>query len=291
MRIERSNPGAFGLIFVLVPVAIMGCTAIPTARYDQLVSSGQSALTTTSETFTRIEKFQFKDVALEARTKPLLDPAFFDKNPRALGPSLRFRENALEALVNYLKLLQILAEKDYQGDVDAAAETVSASAKSLATQVAPDNKTAQTAAGVFATLLGALGTEIVREKRISALRHAMDLAQPDLKALCTLISGDNDALKLFVETFRQRLTTNYNAARPPVDQAERIEFDLEFGTLVMELAEIDKALDGVSAALKHLPEAHLEIRQSLDHPEKTMDELHQLVTEGQRIAKFYRSLK
>ncbi|MGH8550806.1 MAG: hypothetical protein ACRERU_19850 [Methylococcales bacterium] len=208
-----------------------------------------------------------------------------------ITPELRFKEIALQVLVKYSLVLQAFAKRDFESDVDKASEEFAGSLKSLAKTAAPDNDSAKKASGILATVVDVIGREIVRENRLEALKSVMDSAQPDIKKLAQLIVGSNEKIETDVNKMLDRILAHRNRQRPPIDTIERIKFDTDVSLIIGEADEINTAIDDLSASIGKVPPAHAEIRKMLDGQAKGLDALEQLISDVQRIDRFYRNLK
>ena len=192
-------------------------------------------------------------------------------------------------MAKYTTLLSVLSSKDYQTDVDKASQSLAGSLKNLAdTSVAGvDTKKV---AGIIATLTDVVGKQIIDHKRADALRTAMDASQDDIFSLSTLIVGSNTKIKKYVGQMRNRFIAHANAARPPYASLNRVASDLNTAQLLAEIDEIDSSLDLMSTAIAKIPDAHKEIRTSLDKKGSTVESLQGLIQEAQRASKLYKSL-
>jgi len=251
-------------------------------------------LSGTTETYTRIEKLQRRFIVETVNNSPLTRDSFrpvIDGQSFDLVPELRFRETALDVLVKYFLVLQAFAKRDFEGEVDKAAEELAGSLKSFVATAAPDSETATEASGILATVVNVIGREIVRGKRLEALKTVMDSAQPDIEKLTRLIVGSNGKIKQAVDTMLGRIIAHRNTMRPSRDTVERVSFDTDVSLVIGEVDEIKAALDNLSTAIQEVPSAHAEVRKMLDEKPTGLNALQQLVEEVQRIDKFYRSIK
>ena len=279
----------------LITVLAAGCTAtVPVGKYDALAESSQKILSGTSETYTRIEKLQrrFSVETASGQTlnrdsfKPVIEGQSFD-----IGPELDFREAALQVLVKYSLVLQAFAKRDFEGEVDKASVELAGSLKSLAATAAPKGDNVAQASGILAAVVDVIGREIVRQKRLEALRMVMDAAQPDLDKLATLITGSNDKINRFTNIMLDRILAHRSAARPAPNNPMRFEYDMDAALVIAEVDEINAALADLNAAVTQFPPAHAEVRAQLDKNPQGVQSLQQLVEEAQRVDKFYRTVK
>ena len=249
----------------------------------------------TTDTYTRIEKLQRRFLVATAGTGPLTAKSFdpvVDGTSIDLTPVLRFREAALEVLVRYTEILKGLAQEDFEAEVNQASEQLAVSLRSLGSTAAPDNAIADQASGVLATIADTVGRIIVEKKRLDALKEVMDMAQPALDKLTPLIEQSNEKIKQLVTLMFDRILAHRNTSRPAFDDPRRIEFDTKVADETAEVKAILASLDGLNNGIRSIPGAHKEIRSMLDEkPGVSKEALQQLIQEGQRINKFYRSVK
>ncbi|MDR4504122.1 MAG: hypothetical protein MRK01_04915 [Candidatus Scalindua sp.] len=292
----KKNITIFVLLILLFSI---GCTSIPVKKYELLTKSSQSIMNGTTETYNRIEKLQHifsietaDDGQIDANTfQPKIEIEEWKFESFDLTPELRFRETALEVLVKYSLVLEAFTKEDFQGEVNKASIELAGSLKSLAETTAPNDASKTQAVSVLATLVNVIGTQIVVHKQKEALKNVMDLAQNDLNVLATLINGSNGKLKQAVGIHLDRIIRHRNTRRPPVNSIERYNFDLAVSNLISEGIEVKDALDTLSNAVKEYSLAHQEIRQKLDVSGTSIEALTALISEAQRINKFYRSVK
>jgi len=289
MNATQSRRGVL-VFFTLAASVTAGCTAIPTSRFDLLAESGESTLKAAENVFSRMESIQLVECVVRARTKPLSEDVF-KPGDLDLAPRLRLRQSTLEVLARYLELLKELAEKDFQGDIDAASDKLAASAKSLTAQLAPSDDKLSKVGGIFASLVEAVGAEIVREKRIRALEKAMSRAQRDLVEVCSLVSHDVRELKAFMGLMKTRIYSNFDAVRPQEKDYARLVADRELAQILSEFKDLGDALDGLGRAVLKIPDAHQETLQALETPERPREALKALISKAQQIGKFYQHVK
>lgn len=276
----------------LFTASLFGCSTIPVGKYEALSNSNKQILAETTDTYTRIEKLQRYFAVVTAPNKEITSDSFkpdVDGTSIDITPELRFRENALEVMVKYTTFLCTLSSKDYQSDVDKASQDLAGSIKNLvssSTMVPDPGKTS----GIAATLVNIISKQVIEHKRADALRIAMDMAQDDINDLSNLIVGSNNKIKNFVGLMQGRIIAHANATRPAYASANRISYDLNVSVLLAEIDEINKSLDSVSSAVAKIPDAHKEIRLTLDKKPTTLDALQGLIQEAQRANKFYRNV-
>lgn len=282
------------LAIVVVVILSAGCASIPIGKYEALHESSQTVLTKTSDTYQRIEELQRQFAITTAPNQKLTRRSFqptLDGQSFDLTPELRFREAALEVWVKYTAVLQAFSEKDYESDVDKASQELAASLKNLsATSSALKADDAKTASGMLATAINVIGKEIVRAKRLQALRKVMDSAQGDIENLSTLIVGSNTKIKKAVEIMTDRILAHADVQRPPYGSVERTTFDERIALVIAEAQEIEEALDAMNSAISRIPKAHAEIRIILDDKPTELEALRALIQGAQRAGKFYRHL-
>lgn len=287
------------LILFTIIVLSLGCTAIPTGRYDALSDSSQEILNGTSDTYVRIEKLQRlflietapSDKSLKSKPFAPVTTTGDKQVSFDLIPALHFREEAIQTLVKYTLVLQAFAKRDFAGEIDNAATEFYGSVKSLAKTADPNNEKAQQYAGAIATVVDVIGRAIVEKKRLDGLKKVMDSTQPHLQSLSDLIANDNEKIKTSADIMLDRILEHKQKQRPPIDTPDRSKFDSEVSFIISEVDAIKKTLDKIDEAIKKVPNAHAETRKKLDDKSQGFDAMAELIKEVQRIDKFYRSLK
>jgi hypothetical protein len=274
---------------------LTGCAArIPNAKYALLQESTSSLLSTVENTYTRIERLQQRfavttapDSAIDRmRFKPKIGGQSYD-----LTPELQFREAAIEALLNYMNVLQAFSSKDYLTDVDKSTLLLSASLRDLfETSQAINTAEGTQVANIFGGFLNKIGCGMVNHKKREALKQAMDLAQNDIETLSKLIVNSNIKIKKAIDIMLDRILAHANDVRPKYGTVERISFDSEIATLILEADEMEASLEAINAAIIKIPLAHQEIRNDLDKVQSIYNSLQEVVQEAKRAQKFYRSL-
>lgn len=287
MAIKRQT---LSLVFILALVT--GCTTVPVGKYAALKSASEAVLANTTDTFTRIERMQAHFRIVVAPNENITTTSFDPPTGTDIVPELRFREDALGVLVKYTDVLDALASKDYMADVDKASIELAGSLGQLATtsKALPEDK-ANVVGGIAATLVDVIGREIVREKRINALKNVMEQSQKHIETLANLIAGDNEKIARDVDVMLDRVIAHANADRPAFGTAGRISFDESIAQQIFEARAVKESLASMSTAVKQIPKAHREIRDTLAKKSSGIEGLKSLVQEAQRANKFYRDLK
>ena len=280
-------------LLLIITLFLNTCHKPPVAKYHLLSESSQSMLSVTLETYLRIEKLQHQFTVVTADRykpisrdtfKPLIDGHSFD-----LIPELRFRETAMEVLVDYFKVLQALAERDFVNEVDRAAEKLAGSLKNLTESSEKQNQSsARQTVGLLASGINAIGRALVHKKRIKALKCVMDSSQVDLVRLARLITGTNKKIKRFVNLMLERIIAHANITRPEYNHPQRFIFDLRIADTMNEVETVNKALNTLSQAINEIPTAHAAVRKMLDKKPETWATLLQLTKDINRIGKCYR---
>jgi len=291
----RRKSNLLSYVLLLWIIALSACaTSAPIGKYQALKNSSQSLLSNTTDTYTRIEKLQRRVVITSAPDKPINEDTFkpqIDGQSYDLVPELRYREAAFEVLVKYLTVLSVLSSKDYMADVDKASIELSGSHQSLMeSSKIIDSAHASQVAGIFATMIDAIGRPIIETKRIDALKSIMDSSQGDLEKLAGLLVGSNKKIQVLVEKMSNSIIGHANLTRPPYQSAQRYDFDKNIAEQIQEIQEILASLNSISDGVAKIPIAHKEIRETLDKKPSNMEALKSLVQEAQRVNKFYRSL-
>jgi len=295
------SPGRYIRLLVWLALGlplVTACAAIPTGRFDALSAASRSVLDSSSATYSRIEGLQRNYMVFNPAEGRLTPESFkavvVDDQGRKLDfdlrPRLRFRESVLEALSNYTDVLQAFAKKDYQGDLDEASQNLYASVSDLAAR-APDNPAGQKAAGLLAAAVNELGRAALERTRRRALRRAMEAAQPGVEGVVDLIAADNVLIVQAVRTMQNGILRSANGLRPTAPSLNRVQLDERVSRLVDESSEILASLDALSRAVKAIPRAHAEIRESLDDDRPSLAQLQSLIAEAKRLSQFYGSLK
>jgi len=280
--------GQVWIIAALLAFSVTGCASIPTGRYQTFSAATENIQSLIVNTDTRIEERQREFAVITAPNeklttstfKPNLDGASYD-----ITSQLRSREATLDVLVKYAKVLDALAGKDLNSDVDKSAQNLAASLKGLSA-----SSEVNTFSKVLATLSDSLAGAVTESKRKEALRSAMTTVQPAVVAITNLLQRDYDKVQIFVNLMRDRYIAHANADRPPFGTWQRFKFDSEIAAGLAEYQQIDDALDAASAAINKLPEAHQQILESLDNKETPLNMLHDVVDQAQHLRSFYRNL-
>lgn len=284
------------LILILATAIATGCSTVPVTKYKILQKSSEAALTNTTETFTRIEKMQQHFEVVVAPDSPItqdsFDPPTIDGISTDIIPELRFREMALTTLVKYIAVLEAFSEKDFETAVDTASVDLAASLKNLGTDSkALSSADAKIAGGVFATVVDEIGREVVRKKRIAALKSVMGISQKDVEALSLLLSHDDEKIERAVDNMLGRIIAHANYDRPAFGTTARTDFDERISLEICEAKAIKSSLKSISATIAQIPKAHQEIQDNLAKKGSNFEALTALVQEAQRVNNFYRDLK
>lgn len=275
-------------VTVLLVLIIAGCSTIPTGRYEALHGASAEILSKSSQTYHRIELLQRDFAVLTAPNQPLTAESFL---PTAqgmsydIGPELHVRENALRVLVDYTALLYTLASRNNGADVDRAAQELGASLSGItgAAEGPPIGN-------LMATVADGVARGVTEQIRSEALATAMDQAQPAVTALCSLVRGSNEKIVVFVTIMESRYIAHANDNRPPYGSWARYTFDQEVAGRLEKISQIRQVLSIQAAALEKFPEAHREIRASLEQRESTPVALRAMLGEAHRLQEFYENL-
>lgn len=287
-------------LFLLLTIAILtlivlACATIPTAKYQALKDSSQSLLTSTSDTYTRIEKLQRRFVITSAPDKPINRDTFKpieEGQSYDIVPELLYREAALGVIVKYFAALNSLASKDYMSDVDKASLELSSSVKTLlVTSKKISKEDSAKYAGILATAIDTISRPIIETERIKALRSIMKDSQPDLEKLVSLIKGSNLKIKKYVDEALVGILHHVNNSRPNYGSPQRYDYDKNIAELIDEVVAINSSLEGINSAIEKIPTAHKEIKGDLEKKPTKMEALTSLISEAERINKYYRSLE
>ena len=312
---------SWACVTLLVWLVAACAPTVPSGKYELLADSSQQLLQGTTDTYSRIEQLQRRFLVATAGPEPLTRDSFqpvVGSENIDLTPELRFRENALGVLVNYTDLLKALAQEDFEGDVDKASAKLAGSLNSLGSTVSSDKDTVGKASGILSTIANTVGRMVVEKKRLGALKSVMDDAQPALNDLSLLFTKSNNKIKQIINLMFDRILAHENKNRPThshsddtdsrvagkiaeekailkdVDRlidSHRFEYDSRVAREITEVKAILKAMDSLNDGVASVPVAHQEIRNSLDQKAGVKEALQRLVEEGQRVNKFYRSVK
>lgn len=291
------------IALVMVASMLSGCPAIPTGRLDALAKSGNAVHQKFTETNVRIERIQRRFIVMSATAgnlsvdtfKPVIAGVSID-----VVPEIRFREDAIEVVARYLDVLQAFARKDFQTDIDAASKDLAGSVKSLADTIGEkkdatdaQKKLMAPVPGILATVVNAIGTAVVEEKRFDAIKTVMPKGQIALDAIAALLESDVQLIKTILDKHLAGMLGHASAARATlkVDTEACFRFDAEMADVIDEVGQVKSALDGISKTATAIGKAHAEAIEVLSKPLTPEDSLRALVAEAKRLNKFYRDLK
>ncbi len=278
-----------GAALLLLIFALTGCGTLPAGRFQAFRASSEDITAKTSDTYTRIEKRQRDFVVLTAPDRSLTTETFKPVNSSGesfdIRPTLQKREEALDVLVKYAKALESLAGKDFATDLDKSAQDLAGSLRALG-----GGSEGAGVSNAFGTVTDLLSRQVTDWMRKDALKKTMDLGQPGVDALTRLLSQSNKKIELFTAQMRNRYIAHAQAGRPAFGTWARYKFDLEVAEVMEEFEEINSALESASSALDKIPQAHREIRTSLENREQPLEALQQMVHEVRHLQGFYRAL-
>lgn len=281
---HQTSYRAFVLVALLM--GLVGCTSIPTGRYEAFSTASNTVSTQMADTYARIEKRERDFAVITALDKPLSFDSF-DPNAGAIhygiGDQLKKRQAALDVIVKYAQALESLAGKDFATSVDRSAQDLAASLRGI-------SGTDAVSANIFGTVVDGLAKAATESMRKDALKRVMNAGQPGVDAICSQMQKDNDKIATFVNTMRDRYVAHAQAARPKYGTWERYKFDLEVANTLDEFHQINAALISSSLVIQEIPEAHRQILKSLDEHAQSLDALHDMLREAQNLRGFYRSL-
>jgi len=276
-------------------ILLSGCASrIPTGKYELLKTSSESLYLKILDTYSRIEELQRRfaittapDSKITRNTfKPQIDGESYD-----LTPELRFREAALQVLVDYAAVLQAFSSKDYMTEVDKATQRLAGSLNNLSnTSNLLEAADGSKISGILATLVNKIAKQLIKQKKEKALKQVMDMAQSDIEQLSQLIAESNIKIKIAVGIMLNRIIAHANTARPEFGTAERYEFDEQIANIITDVEEIESSLQRMNVAISKFPQAHKEIRNELDKKQTTFKSLQILIQEAKQAKKFYKHL-
>jgi len=307
-------------------LALSGCANVLTASYDTLSASTQAVSASSTDTYTRFLKLEQKKDVLSASSAAIgskpgdsasdiglttFDP-LTEKNT-TYRKELEKREAALGILVNYTKVVDAFANKDYRADVDKASTQLTASINSFGTSLDksfPNYPNEKQALALLGTFVSELGGIIANHERETALKQIMTDAQPWIVKLTDLLIHDNTQLEAATDdllnidasikkddghggsvTMQDRgILASYNLLLKSAQGMDRLALVQQASDTIAEAKEIKLALAALSNALAKIPAAHQQMLASLDKPSSSLTALTDLVAEAQRANQFYQTL-
>ncbi|MDO9630510.1 MAG: hypothetical protein Q7I92_01240 [Humidesulfovibrio sp.] len=210
-------------------------------------------------------------------------------------PRLNARLQALDALVRYATMLNVLATTDYAAGVDASMAKLNASLGNLAAALPPavpqkDLKQLQDATSVFVNVVKAAAKPYVEHKRKKALQLVLTETQGCIQTLSEKLLVDNGYVKSFVTAGRD-FSMGQSIKTRPKDYENRLAYDAkvlqtyETGTaLIAAVAALDKALE-------RLPKAHAELLESLDKTGTDLERMEAFVAATEQAMMIVQQIK
>jgi len=296
MSLLKYYSNYFCCILVCCLIFLSGCASrIPIGKYELLKDSSESLYLHTIDTYSKIEQLQKRFAITTAPNSKINRNTF---KPQIAGesydltPELRFREAALQVLVDYAAILQAFSSKDYMSQVDNATQHLAGSLNNLLeTSKSMEAVDGSKISGILATLVNKISKQFIQQKKEEALKQVMHMAQPDIEQLSKLITESNAKIKIAVGIMLNRIMAHANSARPEYGTAERYEFDKEIANIITEVEGIESAIEVINAAISEFPQAHQEIRTELDKKQTTFKSLQILIQEANQAKRFYQHLK
>jgi hypothetical protein len=284
------------LLFALVSLFLAGCSSIPAGKFRTLHSSGEELLADAIGTFSNIESLQRHYCIVIAPDAPLapdsFEPAVVAGRSTDIVPELQFREHAIRTLVSYLAVLEAFSAKDYVSAVDNASVELAGSLQNLeASSRRISSKESKESTRMFATVVDVIAREIIRERRLSALRQVMQSVQGDIDTLCTLIASDSERITEDIDLMTGRIVAHANPDRPPYGTAARLAFDEGIAAQTWQAKAAKNSLNAISKAVLEIPAAHRDIAGYLEKKSSNAEGLKSLAQELDRANLFYRGLK
>lgn len=279
MNLMIFRSAVMGILFV---GCLVGCSSVPTGRYQAFSAANDTVSTQVADTFTRIEKRE-KDFAVLAAPDQLVSVNTFDLGKASIDTQLNEREAVLKVLVAYAKALDSLAEKDFSTSVDQSSQELAASVRGIS-GVSPAT------ANIFGTVIDGLAKVTSDSMRKNALKNTMTTGQPALEEIARQFQLDSAKISAYVDQMRDRYIDHVNKARPKYGTWERYKFDSEVAVTLDEFKQINAALSSAALAVHKIPEAHRQILKSLDDKTQSLDALHDVISEAQNLRSFYRAL-
>jgi len=280
-------------LLAIVLLVLLGCSAsVPEAKFHVLASSGARILSTTGDTYARIvrleQAFIVASMGDEKLTpdsfRPVVEGRSFD-----LEPELAFRQAALGVLVKYLRVLEAFASSETDADVDKASLELGASLEGLMETAAISKERGAQVSGILATGVDAIGREVSARQRARALDRVMDASQKDIERLANLVAESHAKLDRAIDVMVGQIVARANVVRPPPATVGRDEFYVALASTLRGAKEAHRALLATAEAVKQIPVAHAQIRQTLAQTRAPLDALKSLAHKAEEAGTFYGS--
>jgi hypothetical protein len=288
---------AGGLVLLVLAVTATGCGSVPRGRFDALAAASKDVEARTVETDADIVRLTRRFMIFSPAPGPYTTRSFVpeidvdgQKQDFDFGPRLQPREAALGVLSAYTEALAAFAKKDYQGDLDRATQSLGGNVERLIGHVTASGEVKQ-AAGVLATAVNGLGRAVTERMRRAALRDAMEQAAPGVRAIAAFVTEVNARASAAVTVMRNEMIRKANAFAVG-DGVARLQLNEAVEAVIVETGALLGDLGQITKAVAAIPPAHDEVREALDHDERTaLAKLKALVAETKRLQKHYSTLK
>ncbi len=291
----------------IVPVAMAltawGCCAVPAGQFKALADSASQLGQADQQAYNQTVQVERAWIVITQKSGDLNQHSFdletaFDpaagEHPlgeKDLGARMQANGIVLATIASYLTALSSFASKDFQSDLDKNATKLAGSVKSLGSLSKPWAKGAAQSSSVLATAIDGLGHAYIEHERITALSHAMTSVQDPLQQLAFFVTTNDSVARNTLTQMEKYYLDDANLLRPRVPGAQRLAFDAYIAQAIGEFNDAQKTLTGLDNAMASLPKAHQELAQSMCRPHPNVSSLEYLISEAERLSKFYKSVK
>jgi len=300
MKSERGvAPTAVLLLVALVALGALsaGCAGLPTGRFDALASASKGVEMATAQTDADFVRLTRRFMTFSPAPGPYRADSFAPivevggaKVDFDFGPRLEPRQAALGVLASYTEVLAAFARKDYDGELDAATQSLGGSLQRLAGH-ATASAAAKQGAGVLATAVNGLGHAFTERMRRTALRQVMSDAAPGVAGIAAYVKEINALGAVAVTTMRDQMIRKANGLKVP-DGMARLQLNEAVEGVIVESNAVLAQLKQATAAVEAIVPAHAEIRDAIDKDERVaLEKLKTLVAEVKRLNSVYSPLK
>jgi hypothetical protein len=214
---------------------------------------------------------------------------FENPKPQLLGARLQ----ALDSLVRYAAMLNVLATTDYAAGVDASTAKLAASLGNLQTALTPAVPAAaelRSATNMFSQVVGAVAKAYVEGKRKEALRTALTDTQASIKTLSEKLILDNGSVATLARGYSEKFVELAEETRPK-DFEKRVGYDAKVLQKYKTGRTLAEALAALDKAVVRLPEAQAELLKSLDEPRTPLENLEAFVIAAEQAMAIVKQLK
>jgi hypothetical protein len=284
-------------IWITLISCLSGCCSVDSGRFDAFSASTHDLLQGADVESVQIAEVQHTFLIFAAAAGKL-DEQSFELNVVVGGHQQnidlvrQFNERIaiLQAIAHYADALTAFAKKDYQSGVDSASTQLDGSISNLSKM--DGGSGAATAAGYLATAVDALGHVVIEYQRVKGLQRAMSLAQPGLQTLAGLLVTGDELIEKQIEAYRKDILDDANATiNANSGGFDRVEIAALVAEPITDAGLSIGRLGELNRGIALLPKAHQELSDSMCSSTSPLSNLKELVSEGQRVAKFHSGLK